>query len=82
VEFHPKAYFVDLPIELTAKKVQSRPQDEGTQALATHARKGKGQRNFGKKNTGGGSAPVEEHKKKNLSKIKCFNCNAFGHYAS
>jgi hypothetical protein len=25
---------------------------------------------------------VEEQKKKDLSKIKCFNCHSFGHYAS
>jgi hypothetical protein len=59
-----------------------RPQDEETQALVAHARKGKGKRNLGMKNTGRRSTPAHEHKKKDLSKIKCWNCSTFGHYAS
>jgi hypothetical protein len=31
---------------------------------------------------GGGSTPVKEQKKKDLLKIKYFNCRTFGHYAS
>ena len=57
-----------------------RPQKEENQALAAHARKGQGRRNFGKKNTGEVSAPFQEQKKKDLSKVKCFNCHIFGHY--
>jgi hypothetical protein len=34
------------------------------------------------KNTGRRSTPSHEHKKKDLSKIKCCNCSTFGHYAS
>jgi hypothetical protein len=40
--------------KLLSKNKLQRPQDEGTQALAAHARKGKGKIKFGKKNTGGG----------------------------
>jgi hypothetical protein len=56
-----------------SKNVFQKPHNEGTQDIAAHARKGKGKRNFGKKNTGGGSTLVKEHKKKDISKIKCFN---------
>ena len=50
-------------------------------ALATHARKRKGRINIGNKNVGGESAPVEEQKKKDLSRIMRYNFHTFGHYA-
>jgi hypothetical protein len=43
------------------------------QAFAANARKGKGK--FQKKNTG------PSRKKKDLSKIQCYICDEFGHYA-
>jgi hypothetical protein len=46
--------------QVLSKNNLQRLHDEGTQALATHARKGKGKRNFGKRNTGGGSTLVQE----------------------
>ena len=49
-------------------------------ALATHARKGKGRINIGNKTTGGESTPVEEQKKKDLSRIMQYNFHTFGHY--
>jgi hypothetical protein len=58
-----------------------KPHDEGTQALATHAIKEKVRTNFGKKNASEGSAPVRKQKKKDLSKVRCYNCNAFGYFA-
>jgi hypothetical protein len=51
-----------------SKKNLQRPHDKGIKALASHARKGKG-----KKNIGIISTPTQEHKKKDLSKIKSFN---------
>ena len=63
-----------------SKNSLHRPRDEENQALVVHARKGR--RNPNKKNIGGRSAPVQEQKKKDLSKIKCYNCHTFGHYAS
>jgi len=33
------------------------------------------------KNTGRRSTPTHEHKKKDLSRIKCWNCSTLGHYA-
>jgi hypothetical protein len=65
-----------------SKNNLQRIHDEGTQALVANARKGKGKQNFGKRNTGGGSTQVQEQKKKDFSRIKCFNCATFGHYDS
>ena len=44
-------------------------------------KKEKGRRNFEKKNTGEGSAPIQEQKKKDLLKIKCYDRHKHGHYA-
>lgn len=75
--------YVQEEARVLSKNSLQKPQDdEGTQALAVHARKGKGKRNLGKKNTGRRSSPAHEHKKKDLSRIKCWNCSTFGHYAS
>jgi hypothetical protein len=53
-----------------------------TQALASHASKGKGRgRGFNKPFKGGKSRPTPEHKKKDLSRIQYFECENFGHYA-
>jgi hypothetical protein len=61
-----------------SKNILQKPQDEGTQALTPHARKEKVRTNSRKKNTSEGSAPAQRQKK-DLSKIRCFNCNTFGH---
>jgi hypothetical protein len=62
------------------------PQDDGIQALATYARKGrgkgKGRRNFRRQNSEEGSPSDQKQKKKDLSKIMCYNCRKYGHYAS
>lgn len=59
-------------------------QHEEIQALAAHARrgKGKGRKNQGRKDKGESLDPFPEHKKKkDLSHIKCFKCQKHGHYA-
>jgi hypothetical protein len=65
-----------------SKKSLQKPQDEGTQALTAHTRRKKVRTNFGKKNTSEESTPVQRWEKKDLSKIRCFNCNTFGHYVT
>ena len=50
--------------------------DEENQALAAHARKGKG-RKF-TKNT---DRRLVSENTKDMSKIRCYNCNQLGHYA-
>ena len=50
--------------------------DEENQALAAHARKGKG-RKF-TKNT---NRRLVSENKKDISKIRCYNYNQLGHYA-
>ena len=50
--------------------------DEKNQALAAHARKGKG-RKF-TKNT---DRRLVSENTKDMSKIRCYNCNQLGHYA-
>lgn len=44
--------------------------------------KEKGRKNADKKNTGGRSTQVQDQKKKDLSKNRCFRCHTFGRYAS
>jgi hypothetical protein len=66
---------------LAARGAQSSHHDE-SHALASHARKGKGRgrgsdRSFKERKP----RPAPEHKKKDLSKIQCFKCEKFGHYA-
>ena len=46
--------------KILSKNSLRRPHDEENQALAAHARKGKGRRNPNKKNIGGRSTPVQE----------------------
>jgi hypothetical protein len=66
---------------LAARGAQGSHHDE-SHALASHARKGKGRgRGSDKPFKGGKSRPTPEHKKKDLSKIQCFKCEKFGHYA-
>ena len=65
-----------------SKKILHKSQDEENKDLASHARKGKGRRNFEKKNTSGRSTPTQRHKRKDLSKIKYYNFHNFGHYVS
>lgn len=55
------------------------------QALASHARKGKGRDKgrFEKRDKrGGSSSPPRKNKRKHFSKIQCFKCDKFGHCAS
>jgi hypothetical protein len=54
-----------------SKDSLQRAQDDETQALIAHTRKGKGKRNLGLKNTGRRSTLAHEHKKKDPSKIRC-----------
>ena len=68
-------------IRLLSNNILQRSHNEENKSSIAHIRKGKWRINFGQKNTSGGSALVQEHKKKDLSKIKCFNCHTFGHYA-
>ena len=59
-------------------------QHEESQALTTHAKKGKGKgrKNQGKKYKGGRLSPILEQKKKtDLSQIQCFRCQKYDHYA-
>jgi hypothetical protein len=56
---------------------QQKGDDDENLALASHARKGKGKT---KKNTSG-EATSQDGKKKDMSKVKCFACHKFGHYA-
>jgi hypothetical protein len=66
---------------LAARGVQSSHHDE-SQALASHARRGRGRgRGSGRSFKGGKSGTTPEQKKKDLSKIQCFKCEKFGHYA-
>jgi hypothetical protein len=69
---------------LLSKQSLQRPPEDGTQALASNAKKGRrpfnNKRPFGKK--GPKHAHGHEHKKKDISEIQCFNCDEFGHYAS
>jgi hypothetical protein len=55
---------------------KQRGSDDENQALAAHARKGKG------KGSTRGETSIEQWKKKDLSKVKCFACHKQGHYAS
>jgi L-asparaginase II len=50
--------------------------DDENLALAVHARKGR--RNSSPRR----EASLEQRKKKDLSKVKCFACHMLGHYAS
>lgn len=68
-----------------SKQSLQRPLDDGTQAFGVHARRGKinfGKRPFGKKDSDRKPTHAHEHKKKDVSQIKCFNCDEYGHYAS
>ena len=68
-----------------SKQSLQRPPDDGTQAFASNARRGKrnfGRRPFGKKDSDRKHAHGHEHKKKDVSQVKCFNCDELGHYAS
>jgi hypothetical protein len=66
---------------LVARGMQCSHHDEN-QSLATHARKRKGKRRgFGKTFKGRKSTPNFEHKKKDMSKVQCFRCDKYGHYA-
>ena len=69
---------------LLSKQSLQRPPEDGTQALASNAKKGKkhfhNKRSFGKK--GSKHAHGHERKKKDISEIQCYECSEFGHYAS
>lgn len=65
-----------------SKNSLQRPHDEENQVIAAHAKKGKGRRYPKKKNIDRRPTPVQAKKKKDLSQIKCYNCQKFGHYAS
>jgi len=69
---------------LMSKQSLQKPPEDGTQAFASNAKKGRrpfiNKRPFGKK--GPKHAHGHEHKKKDISEIQCFNCDEFGHYAS
>jgi hypothetical protein len=60
---------------LESKDGLKRRHDENF-ALANHARKGK----F-KKIASGESTAQDDKKKKDISKVNCFACHKFGHYA-
>ena len=64
-----------------SKNSLQKPHDEENQALAAHVRKGKGRRNFTKRNASGRSTPNQEQKDKHISKVKCFSCHKFVHFA-
>jgi hypothetical protein len=61
-------------------KNNQRGSDDDIQALAAHARKGKG--NGSRKKNPRREASPEQGKKKDLSKVKGFVCHKQGHYAS
>jgi len=73
--------FVQVEARFLSINSLSRNQDEEIQALGRKG-KGKGRRNSNKKDTGRTLAPIQDQKKKDPSKIKCFKCHTFGHYAS
>ena len=50
--------------------------DEENLVLASKARKGKGKASHFKSNSSNGE------KKGDMSKVRCFNCNKMGHYAT
>jgi len=56
---------------------QRKGDDDENLSLASHARTGKGKT---KTNTSG-EATSQNGKKKDMSKLKCFACHKFGHYA-
>jgi hypothetical protein len=59
--------------QIPSKKILQKSSEEEEQSFASNARKGKGK--FQKKNT------RPSTKKKDLSKIQCYICDEFGHYA-
>jgi len=64
---------------LVARGAQSSHHNE-SHALAPHARKDKGRRqgrSFKERNP----RPTSKHENKDLSKVECFKCEKFGHYA-
>jgi hypothetical protein len=46
--------------------------------LASHARKGKGSERFQRKRK---PHHAHEHKEKEMSKVQCYRCDKYGHYA-
>lgn len=68
-----------------SKQSLQKPPEHGTQAFASNAKKGK--KNFNKiplckKGSEKKHAHGHEHKKKDISQIRCFDCDEYGHYAS
>jgi len=67
-----------------SKQSLQKPPEDGTQALASNAKKGRrpfnNKRPFGKK--GSKNAHGHERKKKDVSEIQCYDCSEFEHYAS
>ena len=61
---------------------RSGPPNEKNQALAAKARKGKGRKFPFKKNKDKRPASDHDHGSRDMSKVKCFNCHKFGHFAT
>jgi hypothetical protein len=61
---------------IESRNGNQRGSDDENLALATHARKGRGNGSLGRE------ASPKQWKKKDLSKVKCFVCHKLGHYAS
>lgn len=61
---------------------RSDPQNEENQALVAHTRKDKGRRFPYKKDKNKRPAPTQEHRTRDLSKIKCYNFHQYGHFVA
>lgn len=57
------------------------PPSEENLALAINTRKGRGRRFPSQKNKGRRPISNRERKQIDMSKIKCYNCQRFGHFA-
>lgn len=56
------------------------PQSEENQALVVHAKKGKGRRFPYKKDKGRRNAPNHDRKPRDISQVRCFNCQKLSLY--
>ena len=61
---------------------KSDPPSEKNQALVANARKGKGRKFPYKKNKDKRLASDQDQRTMDLSKIRCFNCQNFGHFVA
>ena len=80
---HLWSHCVQEEARLLSKQSLQRPPEDGTQALASNAKKEK--RHFHNKRSSGKKrsrhAHSHERKERDVSKVRCYECHEYGHYA-